>query len=339
MKKPFALLLGLLLLAAAFATPAFAGQIVIKIGHTLPEDGAIHQGHLKFKELLEARSNGLFSVEVYSSGQLGGSDRELLDATQMNNITMCSVAGTNVASFAKEFSINDMFFAYDSPMMARAVFDGPAGQLMLESMERIGIKGFVGMEDGFRNLTNNRRKVVTVEDLRGIKMRVAENPVQIAAWKALGASPTPMSWGELFTALQQGTLDGQECTISSIDIMHFYEVQKYLSLTYHNYTSHFSMFSKEFFDSLTPEQQTMVVDCHTEARAYQRDLLTKMESNLVEKLRNLGTIEITELTPEQLSDFRAQCQEINDTLVKERSGPELYNLFQTEIANYRKNNQ
>ena len=335
MRKCFALFVCSVLLTT-FA--ARAGQVVIRAGNTLPDDHAVNLGFFKFKELVAARSNGEIVIDIFTNGQLGSSDRELLDAAQMNNIGMCSVAGTNVTATAKEFSINDLFFAYDSPEMAWAVFDGPAGRKLLASLERVGLKGLPGMEDGFRNLTNNRRTVLTVDDLRGIKMRVAENPVQIAAWKALGASPTPMAWGELFTAMQQGTLDGQECTVVSIDTMHFYEVQKFMSLTRHNYTSHFSIFSKELWDGLTPAQQTLIEECHAEAVRFQRNLATERTSGLLDKLRALGTLEITELNPEQMATFRERCRDVNEKIIKDRVGADLYDLFMSEIEKFRTEN-
>ncbi len=314
-----------------------AAELVIKAGHPTPETASLHKGFLKFKELIEAKSGGKIAVEIYPNQQVGG-DREMIESLQMNNLSITSVSGTNVTSFAKQFSITDLFFVFDTHAKARAVYDSAAGKLLFSYLEPIGIKGVGVMENGFRNFTNSKRPVAKVEDLKGIKMRVAENPVQIAAWKALGASPTPMAWGELFTALQQGTLDGQEATIENIGVMHFDEVQKYLSITRHNYTPFVVLASKDFYDRLSAQQRAWFDESMAEAVLYQRDQAKANEDRQLATLKANGKIAITEFGAAELSEFRARCAEINEKMVKERCGPEIYNAFMAEIekANQKK---
>lgn len=316
------------LLAVGLSSVALA-EVKIKIGHGVPENNSMHLGFLKFKELIEAKSNGEFVVDIFPNQQLGG-DRELTEALMMNNVTLTAVSGNNLAPFAKEYFVTDLFFIAPDQAKARAIYDSEAGKKLLSSLEPLGIKGLGNMENGFRNLTNSKREVKTPEDLSGIKMRVPENPVQIAAWKSLGASPTPMAWSELFTALQQGTLDGQESTIESIYTMHFNEVQKFMSITRHHYTPYTVIASKDFYDGLTEAQRAVFDEAISEAIAYQREEAQRLETEYLEKIMQKGNLNVTVLTAEELAAFRGKLGDVNE-MVKERCGAEIFDAFMAEI--------
>ncbi|MCG8698605.1 MAG: TRAP transporter substrate-binding protein, partial [Bacteroidales bacterium] len=283
--RKLALVLSILFLAAAvFAEGSQETESdvkVIKVGHGLPEDTSLGQGFSKFKELVETNSNGSIEVEIYANGLLGG-DRELTESVQLGNVTLTGVSATNLAPFAKEFFVLDSFFMFDSREHAYRVFDGTTGDNLSAALENKNMYGLAFWENGFRHLTNSKRIVAGPDDMRGIKMRVPENPVQIAAWSATGAGPTPMAWGELFTSLQQKVLDGQESTMESIEAMKFYEVQPYISLTGHKYSPFVVIINKEFYDSLSTAEKAIIDSAMKETTAFQRQVAAQREANGLE---------------------------------------------------------
>lgn len=316
---------GLACLLALLILPAQAfAKITMKIGHGAPETTAMHAGWIKFKELIETRSNGEFAVQLYGNQQLGG-DRELTEATQLGNITGCSISTANAAPFNSQLFVFDIPFLFKDRTEAYSVLDGPAGQAILKSMSKSNLVGLGYMENGFRDLTNSRREITKPEDLSGIKLRTMENPIQMGMWRALGANPTPMAFGELFTALQQKTVDGQENPMELIYNNKFFEVQPYLTKTHHIYSPYIIVFSVEFWDGLKAEQKELVQTCLKETIAYHRDMVTKTAQAAEDGIRKNGN-KITELTDAQLQVFRDKAREVMP-MVKEKLDPEIYKLF------------
>ncbi len=217
-----------------------------------------------------------------------------------------------------------MFFLFDDFSHVDKTFDGEPGKKLLGYLEPIGIKGLGFMENGFRAITSSKGAVKTLDDLKGQKIRVAENPVQIAAWKALGANPTPMAWGELFTGLQQKTVDAQETSVELIESQRFYEVQKGMTISRHTYTPFVLMASKNFYDSLTPEQQKAVDEAAAESIPYQRKLARELDKSATETIKKAG-LEVVELAPEVREAMRSRLKEAN-TMAKERAG-EAYDIL------------
>ena len=315
----------LLLVAALFALPGQAlAKTVMKIGHGAPEATAMHAGWLKFKELVEQRSKGEFVVEIYGNQQLGG-DRELTEASQLGNITGCAASTANAAPFNADFFIFDVPFLFKDRADVYKMLDGAPGKAVLKSCEKVNIKGVGYMENGFRDLTNSRRPIRVPKDLEGIKLRTMENPIQLAAWRALGANPTPMAFGEVFTALQQKTVDGQENPMELIYNNKFFEVQPYFTLTHHIYSPYALMFNLEFWTGLKPEQQKMLQTAIDDAVNYQRELVTKSAENAEEAIRKNGN-QIVTLTPEELAQFKEKVKVVLP-MVKERVSADVYTQF------------
>src|SRR6056297_50873 len=301
----------------------------IKVGHGLPEDTGLGEGFTKFKEVLEAKSNGAMKVEIYPNGQLGG-DRELTESLQLGNVDLTAVSATNLAPFAKEFYVLDTFFMFDDRPHVYRVLEGKAGDAMLAPLEEKNMMGLGFWENGFRHLTNSKRPVKTTDDMGGIKMRVAENPVQIAAWEAVGAGPTPMAWGELFTALQQGTLDGQERTMENIVKMKFYEVQENISLTGHKYSPYVVIMNLELFNSFSEQESEWVLSALEEATAYQREVAKKLEVEGLEIVKAAGNT-VIEVTPEAKAEFRSSMMGAVNDMVKDKAGAEMYKIYMDEV--------
>lgn len=307
-----------LVLATLLAGSAGAqDERTVKIGHGVTESAALHKGLQRFAELLEEKSGGSLKTVMYPNQQLGG-DRELIEGLQFDSVEITAVSGTNLAPFAPEFFAFDVFFLFDDHAHAHRTFDGEAGDQLLTYLEPLGIKGLGYMENGFRNITNSRGPIEGLDDMEGLKLRVAENPVQIAAWEALGTNPTPMAWGELFTALQQKTVDGQETSIELIYSQRFYEAQQSLAISQHTYTPFVLMAAKNFYDSLTPEQQTAVDESAAEAIPYQRDIAKQQEDEALANIEEAG-LSVTTLTPEVKSEMRSRLGEAQ-SMAEERAG-------------------
>ncbi len=312
------------MLVLAFALSASAAAINIKASHGSPTGAAPDEGWQKFKALVEERSGGAIAVQIFPNNQLG-SDRETSESVQLGNLHMSCPSSSILAPFAKDLFVLDMFFLFKDREAAYKVLDGEPGKALLASLEKSRFKGLGFMENGFRNLSNSKRPVRTPADAAGLKIRVMENPLHIAAWKALGANPTPMAFTELFTAMQQGTVDGQENPLELIHVNRFYEIQKYITLTGHVYTPYVVVVNKPFFDSLSPENQKLIQEAMDEAIAWQRQKARELDTAARKAMQDAGT-EIIDLTPEELAQFREKMMPVRE-LVKEKAGAEIVDLF------------
>ncbi|WP_169054353.1 DctP family TRAP transporter solute-binding subunit [Nitratireductor sp. XY-223] len=305
------------------ASGAAAESRLVKIGHGVPETATLHLGLEKFAELATEYSNDTLEFRIFPNQQLGG-DRELIEGLQFESVDITAVSGTNLAPFASEFFAFDVFFMFDDHAHADRTFDGPAGQKLLTYLEPIGIHGLGFMENGFRSMTNSRGPVEGVDDIAGLKIRVAENPVQIAAWSALGANPTPMAWGELFTGLQQKTVDAQETSIELIESQRFYEAQTDMTISQHTYTPFVFLSSLGFYSSLTDEQRAAIDKAAPEAIAYQRELARAKEQEALDAIKASG-LRVVELSSEAKNAMKALLGEANE-MAKERAG-EAYDVL------------
>lgn len=312
----------------ASMTAAQAAPIVMKAAHGAPESNVQHLGWVKFKELLEKKANGAIVVEVYGNNQLGP-DRELCEATQMGNITMVSNSTASATAFNKEFYVFDAPFLFPNREAAYAALDGPLGKAVLASEARVNLKGLGFWENGFRVLTNSKRPVTSPADLAGLKLRTMESALHIATWRALGANPTPMAFGEVFTALQQKTVDGQENPVDLIYAAKFHEVQKFLTNTNHNYSPLIVHMNLEFWNKLSPEHQRMVQEAVDETTVWQRNKARELTSQAEKHVKDSG-VQVTDLSPEQLQAFRDKVRPVY-AMIQKSVSPEIYVLFEQLI--------
>lgn len=274
------------------ATPE-TQKMSLKVGHVLAPDHPYQIGLEKFAELVKEKTDGLVTVDVFHSSQLGN-EREAIEGVQMGTLDMTLVSTAPLAGFSNAFLVFDLPFIFQSRDHAYAVLDGPIGQNILKDLEKNGILGLGYWENGFRNLTNSKREVVVPSDAAGLKIRTMENKIHMASFRTIGADPTPMAFGELFTALQQGTVDGQENPIPIIYTSNFFEVQKYLSLTGHFYAAAPLLINKALFDKMTPEVQNAILEAAIEARDFERSLVAEMNTNLLGEIKAKGMI-VTEV--------------------------------------------
>jgi len=240
-----------------------------------------------FKTLVEKKTQGRVEVKLYPNSQLGG-ERDAIEGISLGTIDMGVITNAPISGFVPQFQILDLPFIFDNIEQAHKILDGEFGQSLLKRLETRGIKGLGFAEGGFRHMINNVRPIKTPDDVQGVKFRVMENPTYIGMFKALGSNPTPMAWGETFTAVQQKTIDGLEIPIPVIYQNKFYEVTKYLSLTNHTYSPLVFMISLKTWDKLPADIQKAVVDSVKEAIPVQRSKNAANVNQLLEELKAKG---------------------------------------------------
>ncbi|WP_457811823.1 TRAP transporter substrate-binding protein [Sinorhizobium meliloti] len=259
-------------------------------------------GMEKFAELVKEKSGGKIEVKLFPGGTLGG-DVQTVSALQGGVIEMTVLNAGILASNVKEFGAVDLPFLFDSGEEADKVMDGPFGTSLMERLPATGLVGVAYWELGFRNLTNNRHPVTKLEDIKGLKIRTIQSPIPVELFNALGANAVPLPYTELYTALETGTVDGQENPSANIINAKFYEVQKYMTLTRHQYNPQIVLVSKKFWDGLNDEEKTVLQQAAVEARDFQRKVSREQDAAALEEIRKTG-MEVSELSPEETQKLR-----------------------------------
>ncbi|HTU03024.1 MAG TPA: TRAP transporter substrate-binding protein [Candidatus Sulfotelmatobacter sp.] len=253
-------------------------QMKLRFGHTLAASDAQGLSAERFAKNVAERTNNAIKIEVFPAGQLGN-DTQVIEGAKFGTIDFAMTGNPFYTSFVPELNAFDLPYLFRDFDHAYKVLDGPIGQDLRRLLENHGLKAIGIVEIGFRNVTNNKRPVKVPEDLKGLKLRTTPNPAHLQAFRLLGANPVPMPITEVYLALKMGTVDGQENPIAHIHDMKFHEVQKYLSLTYHAYTSSIVVMNLKKFQELTPEQQKILQESLQEAtnwdRKYNRELDVK----------------------------------------------------------------
>lgn len=266
--------LALALSAAALVTavPALAQQkTVLKLGWTT-SDGAQDPyavGARDFKKAVEEASGGRIEVQLFPNRQLGD-EKAMLDGMRLGTVDAGIITNAVVAQIEPSFQVVDLPFLFANEAQAQKVLDGPVGQKLAAKLETKGIKLLSFMEGGFRDMINNVRPVETPADVKGVKYRVMQNPVFIGMFSSLGGNAVPMAWGETFTAVQQGAIDGLEIPLAVIEQNKYFEVTKYLSLTNHTYSAIDLVISKRVFDRLPEDLRKAVLSAADSATKAQR---------------------------------------------------------------------
>jgi tripartite ATP-independent transporter DctP family solute receptor len=283
------LFVALTALIGAFALPAApaAAQTNMKINISIAQNS--HQGVAidTFAREVEKRTNGRYKIQTFYSGSLGG-ERESVEAVQLGTQDLTFTSTGPVPNFVPEVAILDIPFLFRDYNHARSTLDGPIGQDLLGKFPSKGIVALAWGENGFRHMTNSKRAVNAPDDVKGLKMRTMENPIHIQAYKAFGIIPTPMAFPEVFTALQQGTVDGQENPLSVITAAKFEQVQKYLSLTGHVYSPALLLMNKAAWDKLPAADKQAFAEAAKEAVKANRARVDDDEKKAVTDLRSKG---------------------------------------------------
>jgi TRAP-type transport system periplasmic protein len=286
------------LLAAA---PAMAQNA--RLGYVPVEDHPVGQASRFFAERVAEKTGGRINIETFGSGVLG-SEPEMQASVQAGFIDIMVGPTPNLVGVVPEFMIYDLPFFYADFAAVDAVMDGEVGeQLFSKLREKTGIVGLAWWDNGFRHMTNAIRPVNTVEDMAGLNIRVIPNPLFIATWSAMGTNPTPLPWPELYSALENRAVDGQETPYALIYTAKFYEVQSHLAKTGHVYTPFVLLASQKWFGSLSEEDKALVMEAAKESAAFQREVSRKAAEDLEAELEAKG-FKITRPTPEAIATLR-----------------------------------
>jgi tripartite ATP-independent transporter DctP family solute receptor len=273
-------------LVAAAVAPA-AAQTVLKIGYTPVKDSHYGVGATVFCDGIAKGTNNRYTCQHFPSSALGG-EREMIEAVQLGTQDLTNVSTGALGNFVPETKIVDIPFLFRDYDHARKVMDGPIGQDILKKMPAKGLIGLAWTENGFRHMTNNKRPINTAADAAGLKVRTMENKVHMEGYKSFGLLPTPMAFPELFSALQQGTVDGQENPIPVILSSKFAQVQKHLSLTGHVYSPAVLLVSARVWDKLSDADKKVFVDAAKTAAVAQRKRVNDDEASGIAQLRKDG---------------------------------------------------
>jgi len=299
------------------------GQKTIRIAHLVNPTQSTHIMSEEFKEQVEEESDGRLKVELYPSGSLFPSDREAIEAVQLGNVEMTIPALASFSGFDQDFMILDLPYLFEDTEEAYSVLDGPFGQGLLDGLEDVNIKGLVYGENGFRHITNNLQPVHTPEDIEGQKMRTLESPVHADVFNAFGANASPFAFGEMYSTLQQGTYDAMESPIALMYTSNLYEVQQYMSLTSHVYMPVALLMNNDFYESLEPDLQEIVMDAAEDYRENQRILSQEQNEEYMQEMVEAG-LQVNDLTDEEKQAFSEKAEPVYDKY-EEMLGPELFN--------------
>ena len=296
--------------AVGFASAQDIKERTLKVGLQNPKGHPAVMGAEKFAEIVAAKSGGKIKVNLFPGGVLGG-DAPTVSALQGGTIEMTVLNSGILASQVKEFAVYDFPFLFANAKEADAVVDGPFGKGLHAKLADKGIVGLAYWELGFRDLTNGRRPINKVEDIAGLKLRVIPNPINIDWVKALDANPTPLAFPELYAALEQKAVDGQENPVSVILANKFAEVQKYLTLTHHQYNPQSVIISKKVWDTMSAAEHKIIQDAADEAGKYQRQVSRDQAASTIDQLKKAG-MQVTELPAAEMAKLHVKMKPVID---------------------------
>lgn len=282
MKKT--LIASLLAAALAISSIAVKAETILRFGYETPQTDSQHVAAKKFAELLKERTKGEIALKLFPDSTLGNA-QAMISGVRGGTIDMEMSGSNNFTGLVPRLNVLDIPFLFRDTAHAHAVLDGPVGEQLLKDLEAQGMKGLAYWENGWRDVTNSRAPVKTPADLKGLKIRTNSSPMNIEAFKLLGANPIPLPFAEVYTALETRTVDAQEHPINVTWSAKFYEVQKHLSLTHHSYSPLIVVMNKAKFDKLPAELQKTLVSSAREAGKYQRQLVADNQKNIIDGLR------------------------------------------------------
>lgn len=281
---------------------------ILKAGQVGPPTHSYQIGLENFAKDLEEATNGKVKIEIFGGGQLGG-ERDMTEQVSLGTLDMAVITSGVVGNFVPNLGALEMPFIFRDLEHVYKTLDSEIGDELLAQMENSGIKGLGLWENGYRNFTNNKKEIISPDDMKGLKMRTIENEVFVDTYKALGADPTPIAWPEVYTSIQQGVVDGMDNSLGVIASTKGYEVQSFLSETGIYYASAVLMMSKEKFDALPNDIQEIIIKLGKEHAVKQRALNQEMESAQRQELIDNG-VKITPVEDLDMDAFKAAVQSV-----------------------------
>ncbi|MBE6904972.1 MAG: TRAP transporter substrate-binding protein [Ruminococcaceae bacterium] len=330
MKKLLCILIILGLAAAGVGCSSSSGKedVVydLKMHHAGPEGHPYYLGAERFKELVEEKSDGKIRIDIFPNNEISAGAKAV-EAVQMGTLDIALESSMAIGGFVPEMGVLDLPFLFGNREEVKAVMDGEIGAELSARAEEKGFKVLYYWDNGFRNISNSHKPILTPNDLRGLKIRVPESKIYIATFEALGAIPTPMAFNELFTALQLGTVDGQENPNGHMITYNLYEVQKYFSITNHIYTAEPLIIRGDLFDKMPPEYQQILLDAAREAGEYQRQLSADREADYLKQI----TEKQVEVSYPELEPFRDAVKPVYD-VYRQQYGDLVDRIFEAEAS-------
>lgn len=295
----------------ALGLPAYAqfAERTIKFTNGVNEDHPVGVGVKKMQEILGAKTGGKMKISAFWGGAAGG-DLQATQALRAGTQEMVCTSSSPLVGIVKELGVFDLPFLFNSEKEADAVLDGPAGEYFNKKLEAAGLVNLAYWENGFRNLTNSKRPINKVEDFDGVKVRVMQNNIFLDSFKTLGTNAVPMAFGEVFTALETRTIDGQENPFVTIETSKFFEVQKYLSVTRHAYTPFLVLYSKKLWDGLKPEEQALLREAAKEGQKVQRQANRDLNAKSLETLKK--SLAVNEISPAEQKRMLEKVKPVYD---------------------------
>ncbi|MDF9799495.1 tripartite ATP-independent transporter DctP family solute receptor [Catalinimonas alkaloidigena] len=310
----------LLLLLILFACKDKDEVRVLRLGHGLSADHSVHKAMVFMAERLEEKSSGKLQLKIYPSEQLGA-ERECLEMLQFGSLAMTKVSAAVMESFAEEYKVMGLPYLFESKAHAFKVLDGEIGKEILQSGEKYWLKGLGFYDSGYRSFYTKDRPINTPSDLEGMKVRVMKSNTAIEMVQAMGGSPTPISWGELYTALQSGVVDAAENNPPSFYLSRHYEVCKYYSIDQHTQVPDVFLISQIIWNKLSEEEQQWVQEAADESVERQRVLWEESEQEAMEAVKAAGV----EINYPEKSPFQEEVQSVYEDF---RENEKLYSLIQ-----------
>jgi tripartite ATP-independent transporter DctP family solute receptor len=319
MKKfALSLIVGLAVACTAFAAEPVKKPIVMKLGHVQNESDLWQLGALKFAELVDAKTKGGVQIKVFPNSTIGN-DRDMAEGMQIGSVDFALIAGV-LGNFEPSIQIMELPYLFKDETHLRKVMYGPIGDELLDKLLKSSdIRGLAFWERGPRQLTTNK-PVNSLNDIKGLKIRVPEIPPIIAAWKAMGTNPTPMAWGEVYTGLQQNVIEAQENPVPFIHAGKIYEVQKYIAMTNHKYEYVLIAMSNKAWLKLSADQQKAVKEAAAEANQYENKLVSEKSDGLLKDLQAKGM----KVTKPDTTEWAKQARTVHKQFA-EKYGIDLYN--------------
>ncbi len=293
---------------------------VLKLGHGLAPSHSVHQGMVYMADLVAEKSGGRMRIDIYPSEQLG-SERENLEMLQIGSLAITKVSGAVMESFAPSYQVLNLPYIFRSKEHSEKVLDGEIGQEMLLDGEQFWLRGLAFYDSGSRSFYTKDRPINHPDDLQGLKIRVQPSPSAVSMVRAMGGSPTPISWGELYTALQGGVVDGAENNPPSFYLSHHYEVCRYYSINEHTIVPDVLLISTKIWNTLTEEEQQWLQEAASESVPHQRDLWAASEQESLERVIEAG---VNVIYPEKEPFMEA----VQPFLESFKSDEQLYSLIQ-----------
>ena len=299
--------------SALCAGTADARPLKLRLGHPMAPGNNVTLGYEKFAELVKQKSKGQITIQIFPNAQIGN-DRVTTEAAQAGTLDLTSSSTPNMASFHPYYMALDLPYVTNPKNQQKlydAIDNGELGKFYRELSRKIGLETLMFSEFGYRNFVSATHDIANVSDFKGFKVRTTDSPVEVDVAKALGMNPAPIAWGETYTAMQQGTVDGEGNTYSLLNDAKHTEVIKYATDTRHNYSMHLLMMNKKKWDSLTDEQRKILREAADEALKYERGITGTLEKKAYDDFVKAG-IKMHHYTDAQFAELYKLTQPVRD---------------------------